>query len=136
MSVGDCAHLSFDPRPKAGVYAVREAPVLFDNLRARLSGGDLRPYKPQKDYLKLISLGGKSALAERFGTAWQGPILWKLKNHIDLTFMNQFANLVPMAQPEVPLTVAIGVREALGDKPMCGGCGSKVGRIRVVRRRS
>lgn len=128
FAVGDCAHLSFDPRPKAGVYAVREAPVLFDNLLARLSGGDLRPYKPQKDYLKLISLGGKSALAERFGTAWQGPILWKLKNHIDLTFMNQFANLVPMAQPEVPLTVAIGVREALGDKPMCGGCGSKVGR--------
>jgi selenide,water dikinase len=128
FAVGDCAHLGFDPRPKAGVYAVREAPVLLDNLRARLSGGDLRPYKPQKDYLKLISLGGKSALAERFGTARQGPLLWKLKNHIDRTFMNQFNGLVPMEMPEVPRTVADGVREALGDKPLCGGCGAKVGR--------
>ena len=128
FAVGDCAHLTFDPRPKAGVYAVREAPVLYDNLRARLSGGDLRPYKPQKDYLKLISLGGRTALAEKFGTARQGSLLWKLKNHIDRTFMNQFVGLSPMTQPDVPLTVADGVREALSDKPMCGGCGSKVGR--------
>ncbi|MCK0121858.1 selenide, water dikinase SelD [Loktanella sp. F6476L] len=128
FAVGDCAHLSFDPRPKAGVYAVREAPVLFDNLQAHLSGRDLRAYKPQKDYLKLVSLGGKSALAEKFGTARQGPLLWKLKNHIDRTFMNQFDGLNPMALPDVPETVALGVRETLGDKPMCGGCGSKVGR--------
>ena len=128
FAVGDCAHLSFDPRPKAGVYAVREAPVLFDNLRARLSGGDLRHYTPQKDYLKLISLGGQMALAEKFGTARQGPLLWKLKNHIDRTFMNQFVGLSPMEQPDVPLTVADGMRDALGDKPMCGGCGAKVGR--------
>jgi selenide,water dikinase len=128
FAVGDCAHLHFDPRPKAGVYAVREAPILFDNLRARLSGGDLRPYTPQKDYLKLISLGGKSALAEKFGTARQGPLLWKLKNHIDQKFMTQFDDLEPMGLPDVPLTVANGVRDALGDKPLCGGCGAKVGR--------
>jgi len=90
FAVGDCAHLRFDPRPKAGVYAVREAPVLFDNLRAHLSGDPLRAYKPQKDYLKLISLGGKSALAERFGTAYKGPLLWTLKNYIDRKFMRQF----------------------------------------------
>lgn len=128
FAVGDCAHLGFDPRPKAGVYAVREAPVLFDNLKAHLSGGALRAYKPQKDYLKLISLGGKSALAERFGTAWKGPLLWRLKNHIDRTFMNQFSDLTPMGVPDLPATVADGVRDTLGDKPMCGGCGSKVGR--------
>ncbi len=128
FAVGDCAHLTDNPRPKAGVYAVRAAPVLFDNLRAVLSGGDLRPYVPQRDYLKLISLGGQSALAERFGRAWRGPLLWKLKNHIDRKFMDQFTDWPAMAQPEVPLTVADGVTEALGDKPMCGGCGAKVGR--------
>ncbi|RBW42292.1 hypothetical protein DS901_16475 [Loktanella sp. D2R18] len=90
FAVGDCAHLAFDPRPKAGVYAVRQAPVLFDNLRAVISGGVTRPYKPQKDYLKLVSLGRKSALAERFGVAWGGPLLWGLKNHIDRKFMRQF----------------------------------------------
>ncbi|MEO0930940.1 MAG: selenide, water dikinase SelD, partial [Pseudomonadota bacterium] len=128
FAVGDCAHLSHDPRPKAGVYAVREAPVLFDNLRAVLSGGDLRSYKPQRDYLKLVSLGGKSALAEKFGTAREGPWLWKLKDHIDRKFMNQFDSLPEMAAPKLPRTRALGVKDALGDKPLCGGCGAKVGR--------
>ncbi len=128
FAVGDCAHLSFDPRPKAGVYAVREAPVLYDNLRAVLSGGSLRPYKPQRDYLKLISLGQKSALAEKFGTARQGALLWKLKDHIDRKFMNQFEDLTMMTAPKPPRTTALGMAEALGDKPMCGGCGAKVGR--------
>ncbi len=128
FAVGDCAHLTASPRPKAGVFAVREAPVLFDNLRAVLSGGALRPYQPQKDYLKLISLGGKSALAEKFGTAKAGPLLWRLKDHIDVKFMRQFENLAPMARPKPPLTHALGLIEALGPKPMCGGCGAKVGR--------
>ncbi|SFR31619.1 pyridine nucleotide-disulfide oxidoreductase family protein [Yoonia tamlensis] len=90
FAVGDCAHLGFDPRPKAGVYAVRQAPVLFNNLRAAVSGGAMQAYKPQKDYLKLVSLGGKSALAEKFGLAWHGPLLWRLKNRIDRKFMRQF----------------------------------------------
>ncbi len=128
FAVGDCAHLTFNPRPKAGVYAVREAPVLYDNLRARLSGGDLRVYKPQSDYLKLISLGGQSALAEKFGTARQGPLLWRLKDYIDRKFMNQFDDLPIMSAPEVPLTRAFGLAEALGTQPICGGCGAKVGR--------
>ena len=128
FAVGDCAHLGHDPRPKAGVFAVREAPVLYDNLRAALSGGSLRPYKPQRDYLKLISLGGKSALAEKFGTAREGALLWKLKDYIDRKFMDQFEDLSMMRLPKLPRTVATGVKEALGDKPMCGGCGAKVGR--------
>jgi len=93
-----------------------------------LSGGDLRPYKPQKDYLKLISLGGKRALAERFGTARAGALLWRWKDQIDRKFMDQFDDLPRMAQPDVPRTAALGLKEALGDKPMCGGCGAKVGR--------
>jgi len=127
FAVGDCAHLSHDPRPKAGVFAVREAPYLFDNLRARLSGGKMRNYHPQKDYLKLISLGGKSALAEKLGTARRGALLWKWKNHIDRKFMDQFDTLPVMQQP-LPLHMATGVIETIGNTPMCGGCGAKVGR--------
>lgn len=128
FAVGDCAHLAFDPRPKAGVYAVREASVLFDNLRAVLSGGSLRPYKPQKDYLKLVSLGGVSALAEKFGTAREGPLLWKLKDYIDRKFMDQFDDLPQMNTRKLPRTHALGLGAAMGDKPLCGGCGAKVGR--------
>lgn len=127
FAVGDCAHLSHDPRPKAGVFAVREAPYLFDNLRARLSGGRMRKYHPQKDYLKLISLGGKEALAEKLGTARRGALLWRWKNHIDRKFMTQFEGL-SMVPGELPARVAVGVKDAVGDAPLCGGCGAKVGR--------
>ncbi|WP_299663975.1 selenide, water dikinase SelD [uncultured Ruegeria sp.] len=128
FAAGDCAHLSDNPRPKAGVYAVREAPVLYDNLRSALGAGQMRRYVPQNDYLKLISLGGKSALAERLGTSFSGPLMWKWKNHIDQRFMNRFRNLPKMPAPALPRQYAAGVQDALGSKPMCGGCGAKVGR--------
>ena len=70
FAAGDVAHLAWAPRPKAGVYAVREGPVLFDNLRAAASGGAMRRYKPQRDYLKLISAGGKRAVADK----WRLPL--------------------------------------------------------------
>lgn len=127
FAVGDCAHLSHDPRPKAGVFAVREAPYLYDNLRARLSDRPLRAFRPQKDYLKLISLGGKTALAEKLGTARRGKLLWRWKDRIDRTFMTQFDDL-PQMETELPLRTATGVAEALGNAPLCGGCGAKVGR--------
>ncbi|CUK06116.1 Selenide, water dikinase [Ruegeria denitrificans] len=128
FAAGDCAHLADNPRPKAGVYAVREAPVLFSNLRAALGAGKMRRYQPQKDYLKLISLGSKSALAERLGTSFSGPVMWRWKNHIDQSFMNKFRNLPQMERPALPRHHAAGMQEALGEKPMCGGCGAKVGR--------
>ncbi|MBY6004904.1 selenide, water dikinase SelD [Salipiger bermudensis] len=129
FATGDCAHMAETPRPKAGVYAVRQAPILFDNLRKRLSGeGTPRPYRPQRDYLKLISLGEKSALADRFGLALSGPAMWRWKDHIDQKFMDRFRELPQMTPPPLPSPRAAGSREALGDKPMCGGCGAKVGR--------
>ncbi|MDO6587133.1 selenide, water dikinase SelD [Salipiger sp. 1_MG-2023] len=129
FAAGDCAHLAHAPRPKAGVFAVREAPLLHDNLRRRLAETDnLRPYRPQKDYLKLISLGRKSALADRFGLAPQGTLLWRWKDRIDRAFMRKFTDLPQMAPPSLPSPRAAGTIEALGDKPMCGGCGAKVGR--------
>lgn len=128
FAVGDCAHLGFDPRPKAGVYAVREAPILYDNLRAVLSGGKMRAYKPQKQYLKLISMGGKTALGERFGRGFSGPMMWRWKDQIDQKFMNQFRELPKMPAAVLPPLHTLGLAEAMGEKPMCGGCGAKVGR--------
>ncbi len=128
FAAGDCAHLTASPRPKAGVYAVREAPILFGNLRAALGAGRMRTYKPQKDYLKLISLGEKTALAERLGTTFSGPLMWRWKDHIDQKFMDRFRDLPQMQAAALPRHHAEGMREALGDKPMCGGCGAKVGR--------
>lgn len=89
-AVGDCAHLVDNPRPKAGVYAVREAPVLFNNLHSALTGSPPQDYVPQSDYLKLVSLGGKRAFGEKFGFGFSGALVWRLKDHIDRKFMNQF----------------------------------------------
>ena len=111
---------------------MREAPVLYHNLRAALSGGKQRTYSPQTDYLKLVSFGETSALAERFGTARKGRLLWRLKDGIDRRFMQQFANLTKMDLPELPREVALGMSDALGDKMMCGGCGAKVGRTALA----
>ncbi|GGD26961.1 selenide, water dikinase SelD [Sinisalibacter lacisalsi] len=129
FAVGDCAHMTHAPRPKAGVYAVRSGPVLLDNLRAVLSGGKTRAYHPQGDYLKLVSLGGKVALAEKWGRTLSGPLLWRWKDRIDRKFMRMFQDLPKMPPAPLPRPVTEGVAEELkgAHKPLCAGCGSKVG---------
>ena len=89
FAVGDCAHMMAHPRPKAGVFAVRAAPVLYENLKAALSTGPLTPFVPQRRYLKLISLGGQRAAAEKWERVVHGRALWRWKNAIDQKFMNQ-----------------------------------------------
>ncbi|MBL4812624.1 MAG: FAD-dependent oxidoreductase, partial [Rhodobacteraceae bacterium] len=127
FAAGDCAHMVENPRPKAGVFAVRQAPVLLENLRATLMDTPLRSYHPQHDYLKLISLGGKLALAGKWGFAASGPALWRWKDRIDRKFMNMLADLPQMPQPALPRERAAGLSEAQESTAMCGGCGAKVG---------
>jgi selenide,water dikinase len=127
FAAGDCAAMSSSPRPKAGVFAVRQASVLATNLGASLSGRRLKAYRPQRDYLKLIATGGKEAIADKWGQSLEGRWLWKIKDKIDRRFMDHLANLPSMAPMEVPQTRADGLSEAIGEKPLCGGCGAKVG---------
>ena len=125
---GDCAHLTHAPRPKAGVFAVRQAPILYNNLKAALSGGSLRSYHPQSDFLKLISLGKKSALAHKHGVTVSGRWLWKVKDHIDRSFMDTLRDLPAMTAPPAPALRALDEEVGSREPMLCGGCGSKVGR--------
>ena len=127
FAAGDCAHLTHAPRPKAGVFAVRQAPVLFHNLRAALTGGGLRSYHPQRDYLKLASTGAQSAVADKFGLRAGGPWLWRWKDRIDRKFMAMFGDYPAMAPPALPAGSVVGLAETVGPKPLCGGCGAKLG---------
>lgn len=127
FAAGDIAHLSHAPRPKAGVYAVREAKPLFANLRAAVTGRAMQHYQPQRDYLKLISVGGKHAVADKWGLPLDGKWLWRWKNRIDLKFMEKVHDLPAMPTPALPAERAQGIEEVLGTKPMCGGCGAKLG---------
>jgi selenide,water dikinase len=126
FAAGDCAHMTGSPRPKAGVFAVRAAPILHHNLRAALSGGSLRAFQPQRDYLKLISLGDRTALAEKFGLALSSPRLWWLKDRIDRKFMAKFEDFPAMPAATPPHPATDGLAEAMGGKPLCGGCGAKL----------
>ncbi|MDA5555741.1 selenide, water dikinase SelD [Shimia sp. MMG029] len=128
FAVGDCAHLLASPRPKAGVFAVRAAPVLLANIRAALTGSAYESFRPQGDYLKLISLGGKEAMAAKWGRVLRGPavMLWRMKDGIDQKFMRQFEDLPQMAKPEAAEWVADGGPTQDDDQMLCGGCGAKV----------
>ena len=126
FAVGDCAHITHAPRPKAGVFAVRQAPVLLYNVKAALSGRRLRRYHPQTDYLKLISTGDRGAVADKFGLALHGASLWRLKDRIDRRFMAQFNSPPDMPPAAYTGPAALGVRERIESAgPLCGGCGAK-----------
>ncbi|MFN0114098.1 MAG: selenide, water dikinase SelD [Paracoccaceae bacterium] len=128
FAVGDIAHFARAPRPKAGVFAVRAAPVLCRNLEAALTGrGAPRRFRPQGDYLKLISLGRKNATADKWGLSLTGPLVWRWKDRIDRRFMAKFTGLPPMPVLAVPARRAAGAGEIpAASKPLCGGCGAKV----------
>ncbi len=107
--------MAYAPRPKAGVFAVRQAPYLLDNLRTALIGsGTMRHYQPQRDYLKLISTGGKGAVADKFGLRLDGAWLWRWKDQIDQKFMAKFASYPAMPKPALPIVSAKGMAAGAG----------------------
>ncbi|MGB0661668.1 MAG: selenide, water dikinase SelD [Mangrovicoccus sp.] len=126
---GDCCHLSHAPRPKAGVFAVRAAPVLAQNLRVAVTGhGRRRKFRPQRSYLKLIALGPETALGQKGPFVLANRLMWRWKDHIDQAFMRKFHDLPEMAAAEPPREAAQGVAEFLAQTPpLCAGCGAKVG---------
>lgn len=116
---GDCGLIAADPRPPSGVWAVRAAPVLAENLRRCLAepARPLRPWRPQARALQLLGDGGWQADGPR-ALAFYGPLalgpsawIWRWKQRIDRTFMERFAALQPMAAAAMA----------------CRGCAAKLG---------
>ena len=134
---GDCGVIASQPRPASGVWAVRAAPVLAENLERLLAGGDrsssssssgsgsgsgdsngqkLRQWRPQAWALQLLADGGVAG-APRALASW-GPLalgpsrwLWHWKDRIDRRFMALF---------EPPAAMAGGGAMA------CRGCAAKL----------
>ena len=131
FAAGDVASLP-DKRPKSGVFAVRQGPVLSHNLRAAATGHALRKYRAQKNFLGLISTGNQYAIASRGSWSYESAWLWRVKDWIDRRFMEKFNDLPPMEEEE-SAGFASGLADQQAIKELstlamrCGGCGAKVG---------
>ena len=90
FAVGDCGTIIASPCPKAGVYAVRQSPVLWHNLNAFAKGRSLQTFAPQKDFLKLLNTGDGKALLEYKVLTTHGRWCLRLKNWIDRRFVSGF----------------------------------------------
>lgn len=151
FAAGDIAAFSARPLEKAGVFAVRMAKPLAQNLRRSLHGQALRTYRPQRHWLALISTGDRYAVASRGPLSWAGAWVWRWKDRIDRAFMRRFNVLPPMAAPSPGVAASLsGTRSIASGSPFskfanlalspqesqqahsagamrCGGCGAKVG---------
>jgi selenide,water dikinase len=121
FAVGDLANFVNEPLPKAGVFAVRQARTLHENLGASImksasvtryaveqenkqrrverrkfkscnvkisKAKALRPYRPQRDFLKLLNLGNGSGLCCRNGLVFTGRWVKRWKVRLDERFLN------------------------------------------------
>jgi selenide,water dikinase len=125
FAAGDVAAMVDQPRPKSGVFAVRQGRTLADNLRRALLDEPLRSFRAQRRVLALISEGGRSATASRGRFSTHGDWVWRWKDWIDRRFMARFAELPKMAAT-VP-AIADAFAADMPDPMRCGGCGAKLG---------
>ena len=123
FAVGDSASLIHSPVAKSGVYAVREGPFLWENLRRFLRNQSLKPYPPQPGFLSLLADGDGGAFLNYKRIAASGRWCWKYKDHIDRKFMRMFQDYRPMAMPTAVATPA----DESAPQMRCRGCGGKAG---------
>ena len=133
FAAGDCAAVSGHRLEKAGVFAVRMARPLAENLRRTVTGQALVQYRPQSRWLALISTGDRHAVASRGALYARGDWVWRWKDWIDRRFMRKFSEFPDMRGPapasgdSVPLAPDEQTQAISAIAMRCGGCGAKVG---------
>jgi selenide,water dikinase len=91
FAAGDIAEFTVQRTPKAGVFAVREAPILAENLMAAALGLPLKRFEPQKAWLSLLSDSEGGAFGYRGNFHFpHSRLTWLLKDWIDQRFVRSF----------------------------------------------
>lgn len=94
FAAGDAAGFASGAKvPKAGVYSVRQGPVLAHNVRERAVNGPLLAFEPQRNAMALLNCGDGSAIGAWNGFAAHGKWVMRLKDRIDRKFMRRFQKL-------------------------------------------
>lgn len=119
--VGDSGSLEQAATPKAGVYAVRQGPILWENLQRSVTQQPLLEYRPQSSFLKLLNLGDGQAILEYKGVSSTHRLWWWLKNRIDVKFMKMYQDFSMAMAPGRATSTDISPPAM-----RCVGCGGKV----------
>ena len=120
FAVGDSGTLRVDTSAKAGVFAVRQGPVLWKNLNRAVHNEPLVVFEPQSGFLKLLNLSDGRAIAEYKGRSMVGRWCWSLKDYIDRKFIRKYQDYEPKAMD-------VKVDETTEATMRCLGCGGKLG---------
>ena len=105
FAAGDCASQQGQTYPKSGLYAVRQGPVLADNLRRHLRGEPLSAFRPQRTALALLATGDRRAIMSWGRFAAEGAWVWRWKDAIDRRFMARYRFPAP-ASGQGPVTTS------------------------------
>jgi len=87
---GDCISLNGSPLAKVGVYAVRQNPILFHNLVAKLENTPLLSFEPGPPYMLILNMGDKRGILWKRSLTLNGKLSFFLKDFIDRRFMKKY----------------------------------------------
>ena len=126
---GDISSIKNYNLSKAGVYAVKQGPILYKNLRSKILKSRFSSYKPQKYYLSLIGDGQKEAIASWGPISFRSKWAWKLKRYIDEKFIKKYNDLPFMKmesfKPHPSLISEQNIKDPALAEIKCLGCGAK-----------
>ncbi|MGB3766161.1 MAG: selenide, water dikinase SelD [Phormidesmis sp.] len=129
FAAGDVATMVNHHRPKAGVFAVRQGPPLYENLKRYVMEQPLKPFAPQRRYLNIIDTDTERAIASWGLFAVHAKWCRNWKDLIDRKFMGLFSDFPEMDRGRSAERSFLMANQTADDVSLvhCSGCGSKVG---------
>lgn len=90
FGAGDAVQVAGGGHPPAGVYSVRQAPVLVENLLAHLTGSSPRSFSLRRPVLLILALGDGTGLATFGRLALRGRWALGWKDRLDQGWLDRY----------------------------------------------